>query len=503
MPEMLSPGVYPVEVDFSAYVKALSTSTLGLAGVFGKGVLDEPILVTSLEEAKTTLGAYLDGSGHYGLLALKNFFDNGGARARIARVTHLDANGDTIALDSTITVDDRDADGDTVSNPTLKVDAASPGVWGDDLTVVVSASAAFPSSGFDLEVQKDDGTSLETFKDLLMDPTSDDYVEKRINGVSAYVEVADQDSPDTTDTRPLEGTFALAGGDDGTVGLVASDYTAALDVLDAVDVNFLAVPGETDPAIGSGLTAKAETRKDCVAILDVPQGLSASEMVDFRKGEGAYAHSAINSSYAALYGPWVKMAHPVTGRTVVTPPAGIVAGIYARNDNLGAVWTAPAGMNRGTLRNVLAPELLLSKGDMDVMYPEAVNPIANVAGALTVNGQKTLQIKGSATDRVNVRRLMAYVEKAVSDSSQFLVFEPNDKATWQAFKRLVNPFLQKIKDGRGFYDFVTICDETVNTPAVIDANEMRARVMVKPTKTAEFISIEFAIASTGADFSEL
>ena len=499
MPEMLSPGVYPVEVDFSAYVKALSTSTLGLAGVFEKGALDEPILVTSLEDAKTKLGGYLDGSGHYGLLALKNFFDNGGARAQVARVTHVDANGDSVAIASTITLDDRDA---TAPLSTLTVEAASPGVWGDDLTVVISASAAYPTEGFTLEVQKDDGTSLETFPDLVMDPTSNDYVEKRINGVSLYVSVSD-DGSDNEDDRPAEGSYQLAGGDDGLTGLVATDFVSAVDVLDPVDVNFIAVPGEATGDVASGLIAKAESRKDCVAILDTPQGEDTQGMVDYRKGEGTYTHSAFNSSYGALYGPWVKMAHPTTGRTVLTPPSGIVAGIFARNDNLGAVWTAPAGISRAALRGVRAPEILLSKGDMDVLYPEGVNPIANVAGALTVNGQRTLQIKSSATDRVNVRRLMAYVEKAVADSSQYLVFEPNNKATWEAFKRQVNPFLQKIKDGGGFNDYVVICDETINTPAVIDANEMRARVMVKPTKTAEFISIEFAIASTGADFSEL
>lgn len=503
MPEMLSPGVYPTEVDFSAYVKALSTSTFGMAGVFEKGPVDEPILVTSLEDALRQLGGYLDANGHFGLHALKNFFENGGSRAQVVRVTHLDTQGNSTAVASSVTIEDRDGDGDTTANSTLTVRAKSPGKWGDDLTVEIAASAAYPTTGFNLVVKRDDGTVLETFRDLLMDAASEDYVERKVNGVSEYVEVIDEGSPDTVDPRPAPGDYALAGGDDGLSGLTAQDYVAALSKLDAVDVNFVAVPGETAVEVAMGLITYAEGRKDCVAILEVPPNEGVSGMVEFRNGTGSYTHSAFNSSYAALYGPWVKAKHPVTNRDIVLPPAGFVAGIFARNDQEGAVWTAPAGLNRGTIRGAIGPAINLSKGEMDVLYPEGINPLARVAGAFTVHGQRTLQLKASATDRVNVRRLLAYVEKAVADSAQFLVFEPNNKATWEAFKRLVNPFLQRIKDGGGLYDFLTICDETINTPAVIDANQMKARIMVKPTKTAEFISVEFAIAPTGADFSEL
>lgn len=503
MPEMLSPGVYPTEVDFSAYVKALSTSTFGIAGVFEKGPVGEAILVTSLEDARRKLGGYLDADGHFGLHALKNFFENGGSRARVVRVTHLDGDGNSTAVASSVSINDRDGDGDSTANPTLKVEANTPGLWGDDLTVEVTDSAAYPSTGFNLIVKKDDGTVLETFRDLLMDPTSVDYVERKVNGVSEYIVVTDLNSPDNMDARPEVGDHALTGGDDGLTGLVAADYVRALAHFDPVDVNFIAVPGETDVTILEGLVTYVEGRKDCIAILEVPPDEDVSGMVDFRKGTGSYTHSAFNSSYAALYGPWVVADHPVTGREITLPPAGFVAGIYARNDAEGNVWTAPAGLNRGTLRGAKRPAIAISKGDMDILYPEGINPLAQVAGAFVVNGQRTLQLKASATDRVNIRRLLVYVEKAVSDAAQFLVFEPNNKATWEAFKRLVNPFLQRIKDGGGFYDFLTVCDETINTPAVIDANEMRARVMVKPTKTAEFINIEFAIAPTGADFSEL
>lgn len=511
--EMLSPGVYPVEVDYSAYVRAISTSTLGLVGVFQKGPVGEATLVTSFEDAKSKFGDFLDEQGYLALHALKAFFDNGGARAYVVRTVHYAA-GSPTDVASTITIQDRD--GVTPQN-TLQVDAINGGVWGDDLTVEIAASTAYPSSGFNLIVKTDAGTVLETFKDLLIgsaNAANEDYVEKRINGVSAYIKVTDLLSGTAPDSnRPAEGSYALAGGDDGLTGLVAADFVGdsatgnGLYALDPVDVNMVAIPGESDdtlgPTLAEGLITYAENRKDCVAIIEVPQGKSVTEMKDFRMGTGSYTHTAFNSSYGALYGPWVKAKHPVTSRDITLPPSGFVAGIFARNDQEGAVWTAPAGLNRGTIRGATAPEKRLSRGEMDTLYEAGVNPIAVVVGAMTVYGQKTLQLKGSATDRVNVRRLLAYVEKAVSDAAQFLVFEPNHKDTWEAFKRLVGPFLQRIKDGGGFYDFKVICDETINTPAVIDANIMKARVLMKPTKTAEFISIEFAIAPTGADFSEL
>jgi len=515
MAELLSPGVFPVEVDFSAYIQGQSTSTFGIAGVFEKGPIGEAVLVGSLDEAVAKFGSYLN--GRYGLFALKNFFENGGSRAYVVRVVHYAAGVATSALASLNIVD-------RAGTPlnTLKVEALTPGVWGNNLTTRIEASTAYATTGFNLVVRLN-GTVVETHKDLLIgsaNAVSEDYVEKRINGVSEFIRVTDLASATAAPNNLPKLTVAasgdpLASGADGVTGLVPSDFLGdvvsgapGLAAFDGVDVNFLAIPGESATATGqtlaAGLIAYAEARKDLIAIVEAPQGLKPSGIVDFRMATGTFSGSgsAFNSSYGALYGPWLKGKHPVTGRDIVLPPSGFVAGIYARNDRQGAVWTAPAGLNRATVIGANGPEVKVSKADVDVAYPKGVNLILPVVGALTVDGQKTLLLKGSKLDRVNVRRLMAFTEKGVQDASQFLLFEPNNPATWNAFIRLVEPFVRGIKQGGGFEDYRIVCDASINTPAVVNRNEMKARVQVIPVGTAEFITVEFAIAPTGTDFSE-
>jgi uncharacterized protein len=502
MLDMLSPGVYPVEVDFSAYVRSLSTSTAGFVGTFEKGTIGQAVLVTSLADAQAKFGTYVDGLE--GMFALKAFFENGGSRAYVVRTAHYTAGALATAEKSTITLEDR------AGTPldTIRVDAINEGTWADGIQITVQASAGLAATGFTLVVKNAAGTVLETFKDLLVgagNAASADYLTKKINGISEYITVTDLASATAAENnRPALGTFTLAGGDDGLTSLAAVDFVGSeaygngLYAFDSVKPNFIAVPGETSATVANGLVTYAAARTDLIAILEVPQGSTVSAMETFREST-----ITADSSYAALYGPWLTSEHPLTGATINTPPSGVVAGIFARNDQEGAVWTAPAGLNRATVRGVIEAERRLSKTDRDTLYEAGINPICVVANTLCVYGQKTLQLKASATDRINVRRLMIHIEDAITDSGQFLVFEPNIKKTWEAFKRLVNPFLQRIKDGGGFYDFLTVCDASINTASVIDANQMKARVYVKPTKTAEFIPIEFAIAGTGADFSTL
>ena len=257
------------------------------------------------------------------------------------------------------------------------------------------------------------------------------------------------------------------------------------------------------PVINAGI-AYAEGRKDLLFIADTPMHLEPLEAVDFRKGQGMYSHAAFNSSYAALYFPWLEISDPVNSRKKLVPPCGAVAGCIARSDQKTNVWNAPAGIDRGRIFNTISLAYKTSRGERDVLYPEGINVIAVFPDTgINIWGQKTLQSQPSAVDRINVRRLMMYMEEAISESSRFVVFEPNHPQTWRALGRLINPFLQDIKDKGGLYDFAFQCDEETNTPAVIDRNEMVARVFVKPTKTAEFIELNFILTSTGADFKEI
>ncbi len=226
--------------------------------------------------------------------------------------------------------------------------------------------------------------------------------------------------------------------------------------------------------------------------------------MDFRKGQGMFSHAAFNSSYAALYYPWIEISDPLTGKKKLVPPTGAVAGCIARSDEKAEVWYAPAGIDRGRVFSVLSLAYKTSRGERDVLYPEGVNVIASFPDTgINIWGQKTLQSQPSATDRINVRRLMMYVEEAISQSSRFVVFEPNNAQTWRALVRLITPFLQNIKSKGGFYDFRVQCDEESNPPAVIDRNEMVCRVFVKPTKTAEFVELNFILTATGASFREI
>lgn len=234
------------------------------------------------------------------------------------------------------------------------------------------------------------------------------------------------------------------------------------------------------------------------------------EVIDFRQGLNTYTHAAFNSTYAGLYYPWLDILDPLTQITKSIPPSGIVAGCIARNDRDGHVWTAPAGIHRGKVLNVLGPSYKTSKGERDALYPEGINPIASYTDTGTnVMGQKTLAGQPSALDRVNVRRLMMYIEEAIAKSSRFVVFEPNHPSTWRALIRLIKPFLKNIQDNGGLYapqgqdGYRVQCDEETNPPEVIDRHELVTRIFVKPTRAAEFIELNFAVTSIDANFDEI
>lgn len=394
---------------------------------------------------------------------------------------------------------------------TLSVTAVNQGKWGNDLSVRISDSAQDATNEFDLLVQLK-GETVEVFKNLSMDELDPNHVELAINENSEYITVNDlSSSANTAQDRPATGTFALIAGDDGVTGLADADFVGdpsqhtgfhAFDEIDAL--NILLAPGVTTaPVIAGGITY-AESRKDLFFIAETPIQLEPLEAVEFRNGQGLYTHAAFNSSYAALYYPWLEISDPLTGKSKLVPPTGAVAGCIARSDDKAEVWYAPAGIDRGRVFNVLSLAYKTSRGERDVLYSEGINVIASFPDTgINIWGQKTLQSQSSALDRINVRRLMMYVEEAVSESARFVVFEPNNSQTWRALVRLITPLLQNIKSKGGFYDFRVQCDEETNTSQMIDQNQMVCRVFVKPTKTAEFVELNFILTATGAEFREI
>ena len=277
-------------------------------------------------------------------------------------------------------------------------------------------------------------------------------------------------------------------------------YKKALDAIsnpDSFDINLLVLPGvvyELHSYVANYALTVCETRGDCFYIMDLTQ---ASSTVSTAVNQAAL----IDSNYAAAYYPWVRILDTDTNKFAFVPPSAVLPEVYAYSDNTSAEWFAPAGLNRGGIPGASGVKVRLAQVQRDQLYEGKVNPIAQFPGqGICVWGQKTLQRRSSALDRVNVRRLLITVKKFIASSARFLVFEQNVEATRRRFLNIVNPFLANVQERSGLYAFRVIMDETNNTPDVIDRNILVGQLYLQPTKTAEFIKLEFNILPTGATF---
>jgi phage tail sheath protein FI len=213
--------------------------------------------------------------------------------------------------------------------------------------------------------------------------------------------------------------------------------------------------------------------------------------------------TTIDSNYTSTYWPWVRIVNPAKNVPLWVPPSVVVPGVLAFNDQVAAPWYAPAGLTRGGLTTVTDTYMNLSQANRDTLYEARVNPIANFPNeGQVIWGQKTLQARPSALDRVNVRRLLIAVKKFIASSTRFLVFEQNTTATRNRFLAIVNPYLEQVRAQQGLSAFKVVMDGTNNTPDVIDQNIMYGQLFLQPTRTAEFIILDFNIQPTGASFPE-
>lgn len=214
--------------------------------------------------------------------------------------------------------------------------------------------------------------------------------------------------------------------------------------------------------------------------------------------------STINSNYSAIYGNWAKQYDNYTDTFVWLPPSGYVAAIYARTDQTTQPWIAPAGLNRGVINNIVDLAFNPNQKQRDFLYTISINPLVSFArDGFVVFGQKTLQNKPSAFDRVNVRRLFLTLERATQRALKYFVFEPNTEFTRTRLKNTISPIFDLAKNTEGLYDYLIVCDERNNTPDVIDRNELAVDIYIKPVKAAEFILVNFIATRTGQDFQEL
>ena len=409
---------------------------------------------------------------------------------------------------------------------------------------------------FSLLVRRGDDSSkqknvLETFQGLSLDPKAPNYISKAIgdtthtveqdgtdyyvksNGTyvnkSKYIRVSAVNTPTVdyfdnngtaksalTGSIPADGsgsfngaTGTLFGGQEAKFngeisvtniqGLAQTDYTESINLLSNKDeyrYNLITAPGLNNSDHGTAvglLVSTVESRQDAIAVIDLNgYDTNVSTIVSDASG--------FDSSYAATYWPWLQTLN-TTGQTVWVPASAMIPGVYAFTDKSSDAWFAPAGLTRGALGNVIKAERKLTSGNRDALYAANVNPIATFPGSgVVVFGQKTLQKRSSALDRVNVRRLLIELKNYISQVADNLVFEQNSIATRNSFLTQVNPYLEGIQQRQGLYAFKVVMDETNNTADVVDRNELVGQLYLQPTKTAEFILLDFNVLPTGATF---
>tara|TARA_R110000822_G_scaffold24150_12_gene73896 strand:- start:10181 stop:11911 length:1731 start_codon:yes stop_codon:yes gene_type:complete len=283
-------------------------------------------------------------------------------------------------------------------------------------------------------------------------------------------------------------------------GVTGSDYATMLNLLanqDEYQYNVISMPGLNRVSAASQISSvvsNAQSRGDNLAVVDmVPYGSAIATVTTNAL--------AMDTSYGATYWPWVQTGDPDLGTNVWVPASTLIPAVFAFNDNSSEAWFAPAGFNRGGLSTAIRAERKLTQGDRDTLYQGNINPIATFPNqGVVVFGQKTLQKKASALDRVNVRRLLIELKGYISQIANNLVFEQNTIATRNSFLAQVNPYLTSVQQRQGLYAFKVVMDDSNNTADVIDRNELVGQIYLQPTKTAEFIYLDFNLQPTGATF---
>jgi hypothetical protein len=559
----VSPGVTTSEIDNTFLTGQPVQAGAAIIGPTVKGPVEVPTLVTSYADYVNRFGDVLiSGSNTYSYLtsiSAYNYFQNGGTSLIVARVVtgsftsatssvisnYINAASSSFALETI-------SEGVIMNNSGAEVSGSLVSGSVDNVRWEITNSNT-GSGTFNVLVRRgDDKTSnkiiLESWNNVSLDPLSSRYISKVIgdqvveyNSATSQVEVttgsfANQSryirvknvtpTPNYLDNNglpvaaytasiPVDGSGSF-GGAAGTIkgganfyeainssntqGLVTGNYTnmvTALSNKDAYQFNILSTPGlinEHHTAIISTIITNTTNRGDNLYVVD---------MVDY---DGVLADAVTqatsrDTSYASTYWPWVRIVDPATGRQVWVPASTLIPGVYAYNDKVSAPWFAPAGINRGGLSSVLSAKSKLSQADRDELYSNNINPIATFPRTgVSVFGQKTLQKGASALDRINVRRLMIELKSYISQIADTLVFEQNTITTRNNFLSRVNPYLTTIQQKQGLYAFKVIMDETNNTPDVIDRNQLIGQIYVQPSRTAEFIALDFILLPTGAQF---
>lgn len=407
---------------------------------------------------------------------------------------------------------------------TFEVLADSPGIEGNNTFITCTNYTQGSTFTIDVFIYNNNtgfSSQVESWGNLTKNPDSPYYVQTYINDRSNYIRIMDNDATlappaSTAMTTASVNNLRLAGGSDG---YPAGDAAAIDDILigspvnlsgiyalsdpEQIDINLVAVPGASSTAVIEAMIDMCEQyRQDCLAIIDPPFGLSPTDVIQWQNGQSQINNQRFDSDFAALYWPWINIYDNYNLVDVLVPPSvGVVAAII-RSDNQSFPWFAPAGLLRGVVPGCIGVAAKPTLAEKDAMYGNgnAINPIvtyANVAD-FVIWGQKTLQRLPSALDRINVRRMLFYVEKQIRQGCRGLLFQPHTESLRQQFSLLCQGVLNNVQVNQGITAYKVVADETLNTPDVIDRNELRAQIGIVPTRAVEFIYIEFTLYRTGA-----
>ncbi len=505
MPQYLSPGVYVEEVEAgSRPIEGVGTAVAAFVGLAARGPFNQPTLVTNWSQFAQTFGDFMEGS--YLAHSVYGYFLNGGGSCYVVRVG---ANGVGPTARAEIPL------GRDKAMP-YRVTALEAGPGGNDITVDV-ADASEPS---------DDAFKLIVSRGGKVEEVYDNVTTKRgkrnvVTAVKTSKLIQLEEISGSTAIEPVTGAKAslAGGGSSAPVRVTPEAYVGnsadrtGFGGLEAIDtVTMLAVPdlmaayqgGVIDleglQAVQLAMIAHCELMGDRVAILDPPPGLNAQQIREWRVDKARY-----DSKYASLYWPWIKVFDPVAGQSVLVPPSGHMAGIWARSDDTRGVHKAPANE---VIRGAIDLELLITKGEHDQLNPQGINCIRAFPGrGIRVWGARTLS-SDPAWRYLNVRRLFNFIEGSVLGGTQWVVFEPNDMALWERVKRTINAFLVRVwRDGALFgatpqEAFYVKCDSETNPSEVIDAGQLVVEIGIAPVKPAEFVIFRIAQFSGGTSLTE-
>lgn len=525
----VSPGVNISEIDLTTVVPAVSTTEGAIAGVFTWGPVDEKILISSEVELVRRFGEPKTGYNVETFFSAADFLSYGNA-LYVTRVS----DGNTAISDANT----------AIATELDELTALYPGAAGNALRVYMTNGATFANSSY--EANFDEAPESNTHVHVAVIDTNGTFTGTANSIVEIYENVSlisgakTEDGtnnylPDvlTQSSRYITATAAFAnavstyftseadelltdlisgtdGSDEATIS--QSDLRAGYDLYknaEDVDVSLILMGkarGDTNDAELANYVIQniCEFRKDCIAFVspaytDVVNnsGSEVTAMIDFRDNITSSSYGVLDSGYKYRYDKY-------NDRYVYTPLNGDVAGLCVRTDDTRDPWFSPAGYNRGIIKNSIQLAFNPNKTHRDQLYKKGINPVIIQPGQGTILfGDKTLLARPSAFDRINVRRLFIVLEKAIAIAAKSTLFEFNDEFTRAQFVNLVEPFLRDVEGRRGIYDFRVVCDETNNTPEIIDRNEFVGDIYIKPARAINFIQLNFVAVRTGVEFEEI